>query len=72
MDIGIKSTSELEYQLLLAKDYGVLVPESWQMLTEETIDIRRMLCGLRAKVLESKLSQSISNWKTDNTKTVNS
>ena len=72
LDVGIKSTSELEYQLLLARDYGVLAPETWKALTDETIDIRRMLCGLRAKVLESERSKSISNRKTDDGKTVNS
>jgi four helix bundle protein len=53
LDISIKSTSELQYQLLLARDYGVLAPNEWRGLTEETIDTRRMLCGLRSKVLES-------------------
>jgi four helix bundle protein len=72
LDISIKSTSELEYQLLLAKDYGVLGPDSWTALTEEAIDIRRMLCGLRGKVLASELSQPGHNGKTDDGKTVNS
>ncbi len=65
LDISIKSTSELEYQLLLARDYGVLPTYEWKALTEETIDTRRMLCGLRAKVLESDLSQSINHGNTD-------
>ena len=51
LDISIKSTSELECQLELAKDYGVLNEHHWQTLTKKTIDVRRMLCGLRAKVL---------------------
>ena len=53
LDIGIKSTSELESQLELAKDYGVLSDSHWQTITKETVDVRRMLCGLRAKVLEA-------------------
>lgn len=65
LEISIKSTSELEYQLLLAKDYGVLVPDKWQTLTEETVDTRRMLCGLRAKVIESDASRSNNHGKTD-------
>ena len=52
LDISIKSTSELECQLELAKDYGVLKPHDWQRLTREAVDVRRMLCGLRAKVLQ--------------------
>jgi len=53
LDIGIKSAMELEYQLSLARDYGVLRHRAWQPLTAETIDVRRMLFGLRAKVLAS-------------------
>ncbi len=52
LDISIKSASELDYQLVLARDYGVLPDGEWKTLSEQTIDIRRMLCGLRAKVLE--------------------
>ncbi len=51
LDISIKSATELEYQLLLGKDYGVLRDAPWDLLTNETVEIRRMLCGLRAKVL---------------------
>ena len=51
LDISIKSAFELEYQLTLARDYRVLTDKDWKTLSEETIDIRKMLCGLRAKVL---------------------
>lgn len=53
LEISIKSTSELEYQLQLATDYGVLPQRVWRSLTIETIEIRRMLCGLRRAVLEA-------------------
>lgn len=53
LDISIKSTSELEAQLELAKDYGALSDHHWRTLSNETVDVRRMLCGLRAKVLAS-------------------
>jgi len=33
---------------------------AWKALSEGTIDIRRMLCGLRAKVLESGQSERIN------------
>ena len=52
LDISIKSSSELEYQLLLARDNGVLHARQWRELTRETVEIRRMLCGLRRRVLE--------------------
>ena len=42
---------ELEYQLFLARDYGVLPREDWKSLTVETIEIQRMLCGLRRRIL---------------------
>ncbi|MDQ3515267.1 MAG: four helix bundle protein [Gemmatimonadota bacterium] len=51
LDIGIKSTMELEGELELAKDYGVLDRREWEALTGEAVRVRRMLCGLRAKVL---------------------
>ena len=54
LDIAIKSTMELAAQLELARDYGVLNPAAWQPLTTRTTDARRMLCGLRAKVLASE------------------
>lgn len=54
LDISIKSTTELEGQLELAKDYGVMSKRQWLTLTTEALDVRRMLCGLRAKVLAAE------------------
>ena len=54
LDISIKSTLELEYQLRLAMDYGVINPEEGTGLSGEVIDTRRMLCGLKKKVLASE------------------
>lgn len=51
LDISRKSSMELEYQLQLARDYGILPRAQWESLNAETIDVRRMLCGLRSKVL---------------------
>jgi four helix bundle protein len=53
LDISVKSTCELEYQLQLAMDYRVVTKRDWQVLSAETVEIRRMLCGLRRKVLEA-------------------
>jgi four helix bundle protein len=50
LDISIKSTSELEYQLQLARDCGFIPLKTWQPLSAETVEVRRMLCGLRRKV----------------------
>jgi four helix bundle protein len=51
VEMSIKSTKELEYQLFLARDYGVLPRKDWKSLTVETVEIRRMLCGLRRRIL---------------------
>lgn len=51
LDSSIKSSKELEGQLDLAKDYGVMKAREWESLVQETVEIRRMLCGLRATVL---------------------
>ena len=53
LDVSIKSTSEAEYQLQLAHDYEILSDEVWRSLTEEVIEIRRMLYGLRRAVLNA-------------------
>ena len=53
LDMSLKSATELEEQLELAKDFGVLAHAEWQALSAELIEIRRMTCGLRAKVLEA-------------------
>jgi len=48
---AVKSTMEVEVQLDLAKGHGVLPARHWETLTIEAVDTRRMLCGLRARVL---------------------
>jgi four helix bundle protein len=40
LDIVIKSSRELEAQLELAKDYGVLAQENWHALTKEVVSDR--------------------------------
>jgi four helix bundle protein len=57
LDISIKSTCELENQLQLATDCGLLPRRVWSPLSAETVEIRRMLCGLRRKVLHSPSPQ---------------
>ena len=53
LDISIKSTSEVEYHLQLALDYGILRPNRWRDLSDEVVQIRRMLCALRRGILEA-------------------
>ena len=52
LDISIKSATETEYQLQLARDYSVVSLNEWESLADETVQIRKMLCRLRAKLLE--------------------
>jgi len=53
LDISIKSSCEAEYQLQLAHDYEILAQARWELLSTKTISIRKMLCKLRARVIES-------------------
>ena len=52
LDVSIKSSTELEYGIQLARDNGVLTLEKWRVLSAEIIEIRKMLCAFRRKVLE--------------------
>lgn len=54
LDISIKSTYEVEYQLQLARDYAILLPGKWESLSNEVVQIRRMLYGLRKAVLTAE------------------
>jgi four helix bundle protein len=44
--ISINSAAELEYHLLLAKDFEVMKQEPFTTLTDQTIKVRKMLWGL--------------------------
>jgi four helix bundle protein len=56
LDMSIKSSCELEYELQLAKDCSVLPKADWRSLSMETVEVRRMICGLRRRVLEADRS----------------
>jgi four helix bundle protein len=51
LDISIKSTSEVDYQLEFARDLGVLPHGVWKPLAREVIEIRKMLVALRRSVI---------------------
>ena len=53
LEISIKSSSEAEYQLKLGHDYGIIDGVLWTSLSNKTVQIRKMLCKLRARVIES-------------------
>lgn len=54
LDISIKSTGELEYQLELAVEAELLSDLKGRPLAAEAVEIRRMLCVLRRRVLEPR------------------
>ena len=47
---AVAASSELEYDLIAAKEIHVLAPEKADPLIERTIRVRRMLIGLRKKL----------------------
>ena len=44
------SASELEYQLLLARDLKLMLPQDYEKLSEQTVEIKRMLTVLVQKL----------------------
>ena len=50
LQIAMGSASELEYHLLLAHDLGFLNREICKPLTQETIEVKRMLTGFIQKL----------------------
>lgn len=51
LDISMKSASEVEYELQLAFDEGIICQRTWAELTSEVVEIRKMLYGLRRAIL---------------------
>jgi four helix bundle protein len=53
LTISVRSTMEVEEQLELARDARALSQLVWTPLGAEVVEIRRMLCGLRAAILHA-------------------
>ena len=51
IQIAAGSASELEYQLLLAKDLDLLNVKVFGALSEETTEVKRMLAALLSKLM---------------------
>jgi len=49
--IASNSASELEYHLLIAREIRAITANDFESLTAQTIEVRRMLFGLLARVL---------------------
>ena len=50
VQIAAGSASELEYQLLLAKDLNLLQDAEFQALSAKTIEVKRMLAALLSRL----------------------
>jgi len=51
--IAMGSSSELEYELLLARDLGYLSEEAYEDLQNDLVEVRKMLNGLIQKLTAS-------------------
>ena len=51
LDIAIKSSSETQHHLMAAHERGSIARDTYTPLADEVVEIRRMLYGLRRKVL---------------------
>jgi four helix bundle protein len=50
LSIAVKSASELEYHLTLARDLRLISNSDYQSLSSQAIEVRKMLYGLRNRV----------------------
>lgn len=50
LQMAIGSCSEVEYQILLAKDLGYLSQETFNSLTEEVTTVRKMIVNFQKKI----------------------
>ena len=48
--VALGSATELEYHLLLAHDLGLLPDGAYERLAATTVEVKRMLCGLAARI----------------------
>ncbi len=53
LDIALKSTSEIEYHLIVARDIGAIRLNDYESISAQTIEVRKMLYGLRSRVAAS-------------------
>jgi len=60
-DIAIGSSTELEYHLLLGRDLGQIPRKDYDRLSASTVEVRRMLFGLRRAIREGKKARNPAN-----------
>jgi four helix bundle protein len=58
---SLNSSSELEYHLMAARDVEVMTATDFKSLTDQTIEVRKMLYGLLRHLERSKMDKAPSN-----------
>ena len=53
LDISLGSAYEIETQILLAVDFGYILPHHYQKLTEQINAIQRMLIGFKNRIIKN-------------------
>ena len=53
LSIALKSTSEVDYHLIIARDIRAISLSDFESLSAQTIEVRKMLHGLRNRVVAS-------------------
>ena len=64
LSYALNSASELEYQLILARDIGATPEVETSALIEDLIEVRKMLHGLIRRVKDVPLSSSTATART--------
>jgi four helix bundle protein len=54
LDISIKSASEVDYRLELARDDGCMPQATWLALSAKVVEVRKMLTALRRAVSKAQ------------------
>jgi four helix bundle protein len=58
LSIALKSTSELEYHLMIARDIRLMSLSDFESLSAQAIEVRKMLHGLRNRVVVTRTPRS--------------
>jgi four helix bundle protein len=53
ISIALNSTSELEYHLIVLRDIRVIGESNFQSMSAQTVEVRKMLHGLRTRVVST-------------------
>jgi hypothetical protein len=66
---SISSANEVEYHLRVAYDYGLLPKRRWEILTADTIEVRKMTTVLRQRVLATARFRDHTRSRTETPRT---